>query len=71
MTYRIQRADTPLAVLPLDEQCFPSDHRPSLENSLWWVVWRGRGSLFALLRQTPRDPERQPQPVPGQRLGRA
>jgi hypothetical protein len=42
MTYRIQRADTPLAVLPLDEVCFPSDHRPALENSLWWVVWRGK-----------------------------
>jgi GNAT superfamily N-acetyltransferase len=42
MTYRIQRADTPLAVLPLDEVCFPSDHRPTLENSLWWVVWRGK-----------------------------
>jgi L-amino acid N-acyltransferase YncA len=42
MTYRIQREDTPLAVLPLDQECFPSDHRPALENSLWWVVWRGR-----------------------------
>jgi hypothetical protein len=42
MSYRIQRADTPLAVLPLDEVCFPSDHRPALENSLWWVVWRGQ-----------------------------
>lgn len=42
MTYRIQREDTPLAVLPLDQECFPSDHRPVLENSLWWVVWRGR-----------------------------
>lgn len=42
MTYRIQREDTPLAVLPLDQECFPSDHRPVLENSLWWVVWRGK-----------------------------
>lgn len=42
MTYRIQRENTPLAVLPLDQECFPSDHRPVLENSLWWVVWRGR-----------------------------
>jgi GNAT superfamily N-acetyltransferase len=42
MTYRIQREDTPLAVLPLDAECFPSDHRPVLENSLWWVVWRGK-----------------------------
>lgn len=42
MTYRIQREDTPLAVLPLDEQCFPSDHRPTLENSLWWVMWHGK-----------------------------
>lgn len=42
MTYRIQREDTPLAVLPLDQECFPSDHRPVLENSLWWIVWRGK-----------------------------
>lgn len=42
MIYRIRREDTPLAVLALDAQCFPSDHRPVLENSLWWVVWCGR-----------------------------
>lgn len=42
MTYRIQRESVPLAVLPLDQECFPSDHRPVLENSLWWVVWCGR-----------------------------
>lgn len=42
MTYRIQREDTPLAVLPLDQECFPSDYRPVLENSLWWIVWRGK-----------------------------
>lgn len=42
MNYRIQRENTPLAVLPLDQECFPSDHRPALENALWWVVWRGR-----------------------------
>jgi RimJ/RimL family protein N-acetyltransferase len=42
MTYRIRREDTPLAVLPLDQLCFPSDHRPVLENSVWWVVWCDR-----------------------------
>lgn len=42
MTYRIRREPVPLAVLPLDQECFPSDHRPALENSLWWVVWCGR-----------------------------
>jgi GNAT superfamily N-acetyltransferase len=42
MTYRIRREPVPLAVLPLDQECFPSDHRPVLENSLWWVVWCGR-----------------------------
>ena len=42
MTYRIQREKLPLAVLPLDQECFPSDHRPVLENSLWWVVWHGK-----------------------------
>lgn len=39
MTYLIRREDTPIPVLPLDQQCFPSDHRPTLENSLWWVIW--------------------------------
>jgi GNAT superfamily N-acetyltransferase len=42
MDDRIRRADTPLAVLPLDETCFPFDLRPTLENSLWWVVWLGK-----------------------------
>lgn len=42
MTYRIQREKLPLAVLPLDQECFPSDYRPVLENSLWWVVWCGK-----------------------------
>ena len=42
MTYRIQREKLPLAVLPLDQECFPSDHRPALEGSLWWIVWRGK-----------------------------
>jgi GNAT superfamily N-acetyltransferase len=41
-TYRIRREVTPLVVLSLDEQCFPSDHRPTLENALWWVVWNGK-----------------------------
>jgi GNAT superfamily N-acetyltransferase len=42
LRYRIKREDLPLAVLPLDEQAFPSDYRPTLENSIWWVVWSGR-----------------------------
>jgi GNAT superfamily N-acetyltransferase len=40
--YAIRRETTPLAVLPLDAECFPSDYRPVLENSLWWVVWHGK-----------------------------
>ena len=40
MTYRIQREDTPLAVLPLDEECFPHDHRVSLDGSMWWLAYR-------------------------------
>jgi RimJ/RimL family protein N-acetyltransferase len=42
MRYTIRREPTPVAVLPLDQECFPSDHRPVLENSLWWVVWCGK-----------------------------
>lgn len=42
MTYRIQHESVPLAVLALDQECFPSDYRPTLENSLWWVVWQGK-----------------------------
>ena len=42
MRYVIRREPTPVAVLPLDQDCFPSDHRPALENSLWWVVWCGK-----------------------------
>jgi RimJ/RimL family protein N-acetyltransferase len=42
MTYRIQREETPLAVLPLDEICFPDDYRVSLDGALWWLVWRGK-----------------------------
>ena len=42
MSYKIRREKLPLAVLPLDQLCFPSDYRPVLENSLWWVVWCGK-----------------------------
>jgi RimJ/RimL family protein N-acetyltransferase len=51
MTYRIQREETPLAVLPLDEECFPDDHRVTLDGSLWWVVYRGKQPIgYAGLR---------------------
>lgn len=51
MTYRIRRENLPMAVLPLDQLCFPSDHRPTLERSLWWVVWLGKEPIgYAGLR---------------------
>ena len=47
MIYKIRREKLPLAVLALDQECFP--YRPldqersrALENSLWWIVWQGR-----------------------------
>ena len=42
MKYRIQREEAPLAVLALDEECFPHDDRVSVENSIWWLVYRGK-----------------------------
>ena len=41
-SYRISRADMPLAVLPLDEICFPSDARINPADSLWWIVWHNQ-----------------------------
>ena len=40
--YRIALADVPVAVLPLDEICFPTDERVNTGDSLWWIVWRGK-----------------------------
>jgi GNAT superfamily N-acetyltransferase len=51
MTYRITREIAPLAVLALDEECFPSDYRPNLDRSLWWLVWSGTEAVgYAGLR---------------------
>lgn len=37
--YILRRADLPVAVLALDEICFPSDDRITTADSLWWIVW--------------------------------
>lgn len=51
MTYRIRREAAPLAVLALDELCFPEDYRVSLDGSLWWLVWRDKEAVgYAGLR---------------------
>lgn len=51
MNYRIQRESAPLAVLALDEVCFPHDDRVSVADSLWWLVWRGKEAVaYAGLR---------------------
>ena len=39
MIYRIQREPAPLAVLALDEECFPHDARVSLDGSVWWLAY--------------------------------
>lgn len=41
-SYRISRADLPVAVLPLDEICFPADDRINPADSLWWIAWHGK-----------------------------
>lgn len=41
-SYRISRADMPLAVLPLDEICFPADDRINPADSLWWIAWHDK-----------------------------
>lgn len=49
--YRIARADLPVAVLALDEICFPHDDRISTADSLWWIVWhREQPVAYAGLR---------------------
>jgi RimJ/RimL family protein N-acetyltransferase len=51
MRYEIRRETTPVAVLALDEVCFPEDWRVKLDDSLWWLVWRGREAVgYAGLR---------------------
>ena len=40
--YRIDLADLPVAVLALDEICFPHDDRITTADSLWWIVWQDK-----------------------------
>jgi len=50
-TYNIRMEKAPIAVLPLDEICFPTDHRIDLADSIWWIVWRGKQAVaYAGLR---------------------
>jgi GNAT superfamily N-acetyltransferase len=47
----IKRDPLGLPVLPLDEICFPADHRVAVPGSLWWVAWDGTEPVaFAGLR---------------------
>lgn len=51
MNYRIRREPAPVAVLALDEICFPHDDRVNVVDSLWWIVWRGQEAVaYAGLR---------------------
>lgn len=36
---KIKRDNLGLPVLPLDEICFPADHRVAVPGSIWWVAW--------------------------------
>lgn len=42
MRYAIRAEPAPLAVLALDEVCFPHDDRVKVEDALWWLVWHGK-----------------------------
>ncbi len=39
--YTIRQADLPVAVIVLDEICFPHDDRVNPADCLWWVAWHG------------------------------
>jgi RimJ/RimL family protein N-acetyltransferase len=41
MSYRIAETTDGIAVLALDEICFPEDLRVSLDAARWWLVKRG------------------------------
>jgi GNAT superfamily N-acetyltransferase len=42
MSYKIRQEPMPLAVIPLDEICFPTDDRINPADSLWWIAWHGQ-----------------------------
>jgi GNAT superfamily N-acetyltransferase len=49
--YAIRAESAPVAVLALDEVCFPDDWRVKLDDSIWWLVWRGKEAVgYAGLR---------------------
>jgi len=43
--YSIRREPVPVAVLALDEICFPDDDRVRIEDTLWWVVLCGKEAV--------------------------
>jgi GNAT superfamily N-acetyltransferase len=50
-TYIIRAEQAPVAVLALDEICFPEDHRVNVDGALWWIVWHGKEAVgYAGLR---------------------
>lgn len=49
--YAVRRELNPVAVLALDEICFPEDYRIKLQNAHWWIVWHGKDAVgYAGLR---------------------
>lgn len=49
--YILRSEQAPVAVLALDEICFPDDYRVNLADALWWIVWKGREAVgYAGLR---------------------
>jgi RimJ/RimL family protein N-acetyltransferase len=52
MSYRIEETSDGIAVLALDEECFPQDVRVRLDGARWWLVRDGRSVIgFAGLRR--------------------
>jgi hypothetical protein len=50
-TYFIRRELHPVAVLALDEICFPTDYRVNVDGAMWWIVWHGKEAVgYAGLR---------------------
>jgi GNAT superfamily N-acetyltransferase len=49
--YVIRAEQAPVAVLALDEICFPEDYRVNIVGALWWIVWHKKEAVgYAGLR---------------------
>jgi RimJ/RimL family protein N-acetyltransferase len=54
--YRIALADLPVAVMALDEICFPGDDRVNPDGGLWWIAWCGKTPVAYAGMRLCRDP---------------